>query len=212
VTPNPSVEPTPNSVAAGVGSPQTLGRAELKLMCYPPLRSRFMPTIALRSASSVLEVAVMSGPASGRPVLNEAARGRNLFNFRSAHVLRRSQVAIVALNELPLGASWSCSAGIAAARRAHRPVAVRAPGTFFKHFAALQKLSSQGSAAQKQARFSTGLAGGIQGYSGASPARPNPSVEPTPNRVAPWPGSGYQVHSPLPGQGATLSGSSHLKR
>jgi hypothetical protein len=42
--------------------------------------------------------------------------------------------------------------------------------------------------------------------------RPNPSVEPTPDRVAPWPGAGYKVHSPAPGQGATLPGSSHLKR
>jgi hypothetical protein len=42
--------------------------------------------------------------------------------------------------------------------------------------------------------------------------RPNPSVEPTPSRVAPWPGAGYKVHSPSPGQGASLLGSSHLKR
>jgi hypothetical protein len=53
---------------------------------------------------------------------------------------------------------------------------------------------------------------GVAGKDKLSTVRPNPSVETTPNRVAPWPGAGYKVHSPAPGQGATLSGSSHLKR
>jgi hypothetical protein len=51
------------------------------------------------------------------------------------------------------------------------------------------------------------------GGSAATPTRGhNPSVEPTPNRVALWPGVGYRVHSPTPGQSTTLPGSPHLKR
>jgi hypothetical protein len=181
-------------------------------MCYPPLRSQFMPTTALRSVSAALKVAVTSGPASGRPVHDEAATGRSLFSSCSAHVLRRSRVAIEALNEFPLGGRWSRGAGITPVKRAHRGVVVLAPDMFSKRFVALQRPSSQGSAAGWQARLSTGLAGGTQVRSGVSPARPNPSVEPTPNSVAAWPGGGYVVHSPPPGQAATLSGSPHLKR
>jgi hypothetical protein len=49
--------------------------------------------------------------------------------------------------------------------------------------------------------------------SAATPRRGhNPSVEPTPNSVAAWPGGGYVVHFPPPGQAATLLGSPHLKR
>jgi hypothetical protein len=204
--------PGPRHHPVGVVSPQTLGRAELRRMNYVPLRMQLMSAIRFRPGKASRHAAVMSGQASDRPVVNIAARGRSLFSTGSAHVLRRSQVATVAPNEFRLGASWSFSDGIAFVRRARRPVAVRAPGTFFKHFTAPQQLSSPGSAAQRQARFSSGLAGGTQGYSGASPARPNPSVEPTPNSVAAWPGGGYVVHFPSPGQGATLSGSSHLKR
>jgi hypothetical protein len=181
-------------------------------MCYLPLRSQFLSTPALRPASPAREATVMSGPASGRPVLNKAATGRHCSSYGSAHVLRRSRVATVAINEFSMGAVWSCSAGIRSSGRAHRPVAVLAPGTFVKRCIAPQRTSGQGLAARSHAWRGMGLPWALGVSSGAPPARPNPSVEPTPNRVAPWPGSGYQVHSPLPGQGATLPVSSHLKR
>jgi hypothetical protein len=181
-------------------------------MGYLPLRMQLMSAITVRPGMAVRHTTVMSGPASGRPVVNMAARGRCLFNTSSAHVLRRSRVATVAINESRLSAGWSYRAGITRVRRAHRPVVVLAPGTFSRRSIALRRPPGHGSAAESQARFSTGLAGGAQGYSGVSPARPNPSVEPTPNRVALWPGVGYRVHFPTPGQSATLPGSSHLKR
>jgi hypothetical protein len=181
-------------------------------MCYLPLRSQFLSTRALRPASSALEAAVMSGPASGRPVLNVAARGRSLFSTGSARVLRCSRVATVALSEFRLNASWSSSASIKSSARAHRAVVVRAPVTSFEYGIALQRSSTERLATRFHPQFRTGLAYSIQGWSGASPARPNPSVEPTPNRVALWPGSGYRVHFPLPSQSATLPGSPHLKR
>jgi hypothetical protein len=171
-----------------------------------------MSATTVRPDAAARHAAVMSGPASGRPPLNEAARGRSLFSTGSAHVLRRSRVATVALNEFRAVANWSCSAGIKCSGRAHRPVVGLAPGTSSKRSIALQRPSGHGSAAEWRARFSTGLAAGTQGYSGAPPARPNPSVEPTPDSVAAWPGGGYVVHFPPPGQAATLSGSSHLKR
>jgi hypothetical protein len=202
----------PKRHPVGVVSPQTLGRAELRLMCYLPLRIQLVSAITVRPSKAARHPAVMSGPASGRPVLKEAARGRSLFSTGSAHVLRRSRVATVALNEFPLGASWSCSAGITIVTRAHRSVVVLAPDTFSKRSIALQQPSSHGLAAESRARFSTAPAGGIQGYSGSSPARPNPSVEPTPNSVTLWPGGGHSVHFPPPGQAATLPGSPHLKR
>jgi hypothetical protein len=181
-------------------------------MSYLPLRSQPMSTRAVRPAGPARQRVFASVPASGRQGFNNAAIGRGLLSHCGAHVLRRSRAANVALNEFLLGTSWSPGAGIESVGRAHSRVVVRAPCTFFRHVTAPHRPSSQGSEAEWQARFSTGLAGGTQGYSGTSPARPNPSVEPTPNRVALWPGVGYRVHSPTPGQSATLSGSPHLKR
>jgi hypothetical protein len=171
-----------------------------------------MSATTIRPGAAARQAAVMSGPASGRPVVNVAARGRSLFSACSAHVLRRSRVATVALNEFRLSAGWSSSAGIKSCGRAHRPVAGLAPGTLFKHSIRLSRSSSQRFSTQRQAQSGTGWACGSRGSSGAAPARPNPSVEPTPNSVAAWPGGGYVVHSPPPGQAATLSGSPHLKR
>jgi hypothetical protein len=167
---------------------------------------------AVRPAGPARQEVFASVPATGRQGFYNAAIGRGLFGNCGAHVLRRSRVATVPPTKFPLGASWSCSAGITTVGRAPRPVVVRVPGTFFRHFTAPQRPSSQGSAAEWQARFSSGLAGSTQVHSGVSPARPNPSVEPTPNRVAPWPSGGYRVHFPPLGQAATLSGSPHLKR
>jgi hypothetical protein len=168
--------------------------------------------ITVRPGKAARHAAVMSGPASGRPVLNEAARGRSLFSTSGAHVLRRSRVATVAINEFPIGAVWSCSAGIKSSGRAHRPVAEHAPGTFVKHGIAPQRSSGQGLAAQRQAQPVCGLLLRFHGLSGSSPARPNPSVEPTPSSVPPGPGGGYRVHFPPPGLDGTLPGSPHLKR
>jgi hypothetical protein len=205
-------QPSLTVPASAVVSPRTLGRAELKLMCYLPLRSQLMSTRAVRPTGPARQRVFRSVPASGRQEFNEAATGRNRFSVCSAHVLRRSRVATVALNEFRPGASWSRGAGIESVGRARSPVAVRARGTGFKRCVGAQHYSGQSLSVRCQVQVGIGLACCTLSFSGASPARPNPSVEPTPNRVAPWPGSGYQVHSPLPGQGATLSGSSHLKR
>jgi hypothetical protein len=173
-------------------------------MCYPPLRSQFISTRAVRPADPARQRVFASVPASGRQVLYNAAIGRGLFSNCGAHVLRRSRAANVALNEFRLSAFWSSGASIESGSRAHRAVVVRAPDTFVKRGIALQRWSTQRLASRFQLRPRTGLACSARGWPDASPARPNLALKRTPSSKArPHPGAGAAPHF-APGCGHAL--------